>query len=80
MANSGNGRTRLENFIAYTFTGLIGLSILSIVAIPVITVFFPKTPPIPVLVALPWVALPTSALLIIVLLVIQIRSKGKSGN
>jgi amino acid transporter len=78
MANSGNGRTRLENAIAYSIAGLIGLSVISIVAIPVVTVFFPKTPPIPVLVTFPWLGLPTSALLIIVLLVMQIRSKGKN--
>jgi len=80
MANSSEGRSRLENTIAYTIAGLIGLSILSIISIMVMTVFFPSSPSIPLLVQFPWLALPTSALLIIVLLVIQIRSKGKAGN
>lgn len=78
MANSNNRRNRLENAIAYTVAGLLGLSVISIVAIPVVTVFFPKTPPIPVLVVFPWLGLPASALLIIVLLVLQIRKKGKT--
>jgi len=80
MANSSASRSKLENSIAYTIAGLIGLSIISIIAIMVITVFFPGSPSIPVLVAFPWLALPASALLIIVLLVLQIRSKGKAGN
>ena len=80
MANSSNGRTRLQNAIAYAIAGLIGLSILSIIAIMVITVFFPNTPVITILVSFPWVALPTSALLIIALLILQIRSKGKDSN
>jgi hypothetical protein len=80
MANSSNGRSKLENTIAYTIAGLIGLSILSILSIMVMTVFFPGSPSIPILVQFPWLALPTSALLIIVLLVIQIRSKGKAGK
>jgi hypothetical protein len=80
MANSSEGRSRLENTIAYTIAGLIGLSILSIISIMVMTVFFPGSQSIPLLVQFPWLALPTSALLIIVLLVIQIRSKGKAGQ
>ena len=80
MANSSDSRSRLENTIAYLIAGLIGLSILSIIAIMVMTVFFPGSPSIPLLVSFPWLALPTSALLIIVLLVLQIRSKGKAGN
>ena len=80
MANSSDGRSRLENFIAYTIAGLIGLSILSIISIMVMTVFFPGSPSIPILVGFPWVALPTSALLIIALLVLQIRSKAKAGK
>ena len=80
MANSSEGRSRLENTIAYTIAGLIGLSILSIISIMVMTVFFPGSPSIPLLVQFPWLALPTSALLIIVLLVIQILSKGKAGK
>jgi hypothetical protein len=80
MANSSNGRSKLENTIAYTIAGLIGLSILSILSIMVMTVFFPGSPSIPILVQFPWLALPTSALLIIILLVIQIRSKGKAGK
>lgn len=80
MANSSNRRTRLENFLAYVIAALIGLSILSILAIMAITIFLPNAPAIPFLVAFPWLALPTSALLIIALLVSQIRSKGKAGN
>jgi hypothetical protein len=80
MANSSDTRSRLENTIAYTIAGLIGLSILSILAIMVMTVFFPGSPSIPILVSFPWVALPASALLIIFLLVLQIRSKAKAGK
>ena len=80
MANSSDGRSRLENTIAYLIAGLIGLSILSIIAIMILTVFFPGSGGIPILVAFPWIALPTSALLIITLLILQIRSKGKAGN
>ena len=80
MANSSNGRSRLQNAMAYSIAGLIGLSILSILAIMVITVFFPKTPVITILVSFPWLALPASALLIIALLILQIRSKGKDSN
>ena len=78
MANSNNRRNRLENAIAYTFATLLGLSVISIVAIPVVTVFFPHTPPIPLLVLFPWLGLPTSALLIITLLIMQIVKKGKN--
>ena len=78
MANSGNGRNRLENAIAYSIAGLLGLSIISIVAIPVVTVFFPKAAPIPILVIFPWLGLPGSALLIITLLIMQIVKKNKS--
>jgi amino acid transporter len=76
MANSKPVRTRIENAVAYTFAALLGLSVISIIAIMVMTVFFPRTPQIPVLVVFPWLALPTSALLIIVLLFMQIRRKG----
>ena len=78
MANSNNRRKRLENAIAYTFAALLGLSVLSIVAIPVVTVLFPHTAPIPVLVVFPWLGLPASALLIITLLIMQIVKKGKN--
>lgn len=80
MANSGNGKDRIENFIAYTIAGLIGSSILAIIAIPVITVFFKNVGAVPWLVVFPWIALPLSALLIITLLVIQIINKGKSNK
>ena len=80
MANSGNGKDRIENFIAYLVAGLIGSSILAIVAIPVITVFFKNVGAVPWLVVFPWVALPLSALLIITLLVIQIVNKGKTAK
>lgn len=80
MANSANGRSRIENTIAYLIAGLIGLSIISILAIMLFTVFLPEAAAIPVLVVFPWLALPTSALLIITLLVMQIRSKGKTGK
>lgn len=80
MANSGNGKDRIENFIAYLVAGLIASSILAIVAIPVITVFFKNVGAVPWLVVFPWVALPLSALLIITLLVIQIVNKGKSSK
>jgi amino acid transporter len=75
MANSKPVRSRVENALAYTFAALLGLSVLSIIAIMVMTVFFPRTPQIPLLVVFPWLALPASALLIIVLLFMQIRRK-----
>jgi ABC-type multidrug transport system permease subunit len=78
MANTGNGKDRIENILAYMIAGLIGSSILAIVAIPVITVFFKNVGAVPWLVVFPWVALPLSALLIISLLVVQIVNKGKS--
>jgi amino acid transporter len=80
MANSSNGRSRLQNAMAYSIAALIGLSILSILAIMVLTVFFPNTAVITILVSFPWLALPASALLIIALLILQIRSKGKDSN
>lgn len=80
MANAKPVRTRIENALAYTFAALLGLSVLSILGIMVMTMFFPRTPQIPLLVVFPWIALPTSALLIIVLLFMQIRNKGKAGN
>ena len=78
MANSNNRRNRIENAIAYTFAALLGLSVISIIAIPVVTVFFPHTAPIPVLVVFPWLGLPAAAILIITLLVMQIIKKGKN--
>lgn len=80
MANSKPTRTRIENALAYTFAALLGLSVISIIGIMIVSMYFPHTAPIPVLVVFPWLALPTSALLIIVLLIMQIKSKGKSGN
>lgn len=75
MTNSDSRRTRIENFIAYCIAALIGSSILAIVAIPVITVFFKNVGAVPWLVVLPWFALPLAALLVITLLIMQARSK-----
>ena len=80
MANTSNSSGRLQNALAYMVAALIGLSIISIIAIMVITVFFPDVPVINFLVVFPWVALPTAALLIILVVLLQIRSKGKAGE
>lgn len=78
MANSGGGKDRIENFIAYCIAGLIGSSILAIIAIPIVTVLINKSGAVPWLVVFPWVALPLSALLIITLLIMQIANRAKS--
>ena len=80
MANTSNSSGRLQNALAYMVASLIGLSIISIIAIMVITVFFPDVQVINFLVVFPWVALPTAALLIILVVLLQIRSKGKAGD
>jgi len=77
MTKASPSRDRVENILAFMIAGFIGVSILAIVAIPLITVFFKNVAVVPALVVLPWVGLPLAALLIIILLVIQIRSKGK---
>jgi amino acid transporter len=80
MANTSNSSGRLQNALAYMVASLIGLSIISIIAIMVITVFFPNVQVINFLVVFPWVALPAAALLIILVVLLQIRSKGKAGE
>jgi amino acid transporter len=80
MANTSNSSGRLQNALAYMVASLIGLSIISIIAIMVITVFFPDVQVINFLVVFPWVALPVAALLIILVVALQIRSKGKAGE
>jgi amino acid transporter len=80
MANTSNTSGRFQNVLAYMVASLIGLSILSIIAIMVITVFFPTVRVVNFLVVFPWVALPAAALLIILVIALQIRSKGKAGK
>jgi biotin transporter BioY len=74
MANSTNGRARLENILAAMAVGLVAISVLAIIALMLLsrvvdTSFF---------ILIPYIGLPLSALMIIVLLVVQIRKKGKT--
>jgi biotin transporter BioY len=74
MANSGNGRARLENILAAMAVGLLAISVLSIIGLMLLSKLIDTS----YFILIPYIGLPTSALLIIVLLVLQIRKKSGS--
>lgn len=74
MANSKNGRARLENILAAMAVGMVGISVLSIIAL----MLFSRVLDTSYFILIPYIGLPLSALLIIVLLAVQIRKKGKT--
>ncbi|MFM2385070.1 MAG: hypothetical protein RL166_944 [Actinomycetota bacterium] len=74
MANSGNGRARLENVIAAMAVGLVAISVLSIIGLMLLSRVIDTSS----FILVPYIGLPTSALLIIILLTLQIRKKNKT--
>ena len=74
MANSGNGRARLENVIAAMAVGLVAVSVLSIIGLMLLSRVIDTSS----FILVPYIGLPTSALLIIILLTLQIRKKNKT--
>jgi tryptophan-rich sensory protein len=74
MANSGNGRARLENILAAMAVGLVAVSVLSIIGL----MLFSQTMDTSNFILIPYIGLPSAALMIIILLVMQISKKGKS--
>lgn len=74
MANSTNGRARLENILAAMAVGLVGVSVLAIIGLMLLSRVVDTSS----FILIPYIGLPLSALLIITLLVVQIRKKGKS--
>lgn len=74
MANSGNGRARLENILAAMAVGLVAVSVLSIIGL----MLFSQTMDTANFILIPYIGLPSAALMIIILLVMQISKKGKS--
>ncbi|MEN9604045.1 MAG: hypothetical protein RLZZ06_707 [Actinomycetota bacterium] len=74
MANSKNGRARLENILAAMVVGMVGVSVLAIIAIMLLSSVLDTTS----FILVPYIGLPLSALMIITLLFVQIRKKGKS--
>ncbi|MEN9992905.1 MAG: hypothetical protein RLY83_475 [Actinomycetota bacterium] len=74
MANSENGRARLENILAAMAVGLVGISVLSIVALMLLSRFIDTS----YFILIPYIGLPGAALMIIVLLTVQIRKKNRS--
>jgi uncharacterized membrane protein YuzA (DUF378 family) len=74
MANSENGRARLENILAAMAVGLVGISVLSIVALMLLSRFIDTS----YFILIPYIGLPGAALMIIILLTVQIRKKNRS--
>jgi hypothetical protein len=74
MANSGNGRARLENILAAMAVGLVGISVLAIVALMLLSRFIDTS----YFILIPYIGLPGAALMIIILLAVQIRKKNGS--
>ncbi len=74
MANSGNGRARLENVLAAMAVGLVGISVLSIVGLMLLSRVIDTS----YFILVPYIGLPGAALMIIILLTLQIRKKNKS--
>jgi hypothetical protein len=74
MANSGNGRARLENILAAMAVGLVAISVLSIIGLMLLSRVIDTSS----FILVPYIGLPSSALLIIILLTLQIRKKNKT--
>ncbi|MEY3855771.1 MAG: hypothetical protein RJA45_241 [Actinomycetota bacterium] len=74
MANSGNGRARLENILAAMAVGLVAISVLSIIGLMLLSRIVDTSS----FILIPYIGLPTAALLIITLLVLQMRKKSGS--
>jgi hypothetical protein len=69
-------KTRVENTLAFMMAGVIGVSILAILVVLVAYLLnFTELPPI--LALLPMIGLPFGALLMIVLVIFQARSRAK---
>lgn len=74
MANSGNGRARLENILAAMAVGLVAISVLSIIGLMLLSRIVDTS----YFILIPYIGLPSAALLIITLLVLQMRKKSGS--
>lgn len=74
MANSGNGRARLENILAAMAVGLVAVSVLSIIGLMLLTRVVDTSK----FILIPYIGLPSAALMIIILLTMQILKKNKN--
>jgi TRAP-type C4-dicarboxylate transport system permease small subunit len=74
-----SGPSRLETVLAYMGAGIIGLSLLSIV-ITLVRSFFGETTNLALFAQIPLIALPIGFVLVLVLLVLSIRRKGRENK
>ncbi|MFM7013947.1 MAG: hypothetical protein ACKOXT_03010 [Actinomycetota bacterium] len=74
-----NGPSRLETVIAYMGAGVIGLSLLSI-AIALGTSFFGGNKNLAIFAQIPLLGLPLGFILVMVLLVLSLRRKGRENR
>ena len=73
------GPSRLETILAFMGAGIIGLSLLSIV-ITLVRSFFGATTTWAIFAQIPLIALPIGFLLVIVLLLVSARRKGRESK
>jgi hypothetical protein len=74
-----SGPSRLETVLAYMGAGIIGLSLLSIV-ITLVRSFFGETTNLALFAQIPLIALPIGFVLILVLLFLSVRRKGRENK
>jgi hypothetical protein len=73
------GPSRLETVLAYMGTSIIGLSLLSIV-ITLVRSFFGQTSNLAIFAQIPLIALPLGFLMVVLLLALSIRRKGRENK
>jgi hypothetical protein len=74
-----SGPSRLETVLAYMGASIIGLSLLSIV-ITLVRSFFGETSNLAIFAQIPLIALPAGFVLVLVLLVLSVRRKGRENK
>lgn len=74
-----SGPSRLETVLAYMGAGIIGLSLLSIV-ITLVRSFFGETTNLALFAQIPLIALPIGFVLVLVLLFLSVRRKGRENK
>jgi hypothetical protein len=74
-----SGPSRLETVLAYMGASIIGLSLLSIV-ITLVRSFFGETSNLAIFAQIPLIALPLGFVLVLVLLVLSVRRKGRENK
>jgi hypothetical protein len=74
-----SGPSRLETFLAYVGAGIIGLSLLSIV-ITLVRSFFGETTNLAIFAQIPLIALPIGLVLVLLMLFLSSRRKGRENK